>query len=218
MTKVIITDIYDFLLKGDAFTRRSLLTYLSGKTTLPEEQIVAVYAPHKERSYTDQGYNWNDAIRDTFAEIGHEDICDDFLAYNLARNRETTANDGITELLEKAKERNIPVFGVTDCCTPTEDVWDAFRSCGLDQYIAGIVSSKDVGYTKPSKEIFEHFLQTYGYSKEDVIFGAHDLDELQGANKLGIETFACYQDPNDDLSFLPEDHVLNDIKSLLDLL
>ncbi len=52
-----------------------------------------------------------------------------------------------------------------------------------------IVSSHEVGYTKPSREIFTVLLDSLGVAPAELVYADDNADRLQGANELGITTF-----------------------------
>ncbi len=52
-----------------------------------------------------------------------------------------------------------------------------------------IVSSHEVGYTKPSKEIFETLLKKTGVNANELVYSDDNPDRLQGAKDLGITVF-----------------------------
>lgn len=56
-----------------------------------------------------------------------------------------------------------------------------------------VVSSHEVGHTKPSKEIFEALLARVGVKPRELLYSDDNPDRLQGAKGLGIETFV-YED------------------------
>jgi len=52
-----------------------------------------------------------------------------------------------------------------------------------------VVSSHEVGYTKPSKEIFEVLLEKTGVRASELVYSDDNPDRLQGAKDLGINVF-----------------------------
>lgn len=52
-----------------------------------------------------------------------------------------------------------------------------------------IVSSHEIGYTKPSKEIFEALLERTGVRAGELVYSDDNPDRLQGAEDLGINVF-----------------------------
>lgn len=56
-----------------------------------------------------------------------------------------------------------------------------------------VVSSHEVGYTKPSPEIFEALLARVGVAPSELVYADDNPDRLQGVIDLGITTFV-YKD------------------------
>jgi|AntRauTorckE6833_2_1112554.scaffolds.fasta_scaffold30861_2 putative hydrolase of the HAD superfamily len=52
-----------------------------------------------------------------------------------------------------------------------------------------VVSSHEVGYTKPSKEIFEALLEKTGVQANELVYSDDNPERLQGAKDLGINVF-----------------------------
>jgi putative hydrolase of the HAD superfamily len=52
-----------------------------------------------------------------------------------------------------------------------------------------VVSSHEVGYTKPSKEIFEALLEKTGVQANELAYSDDNPERLQGAKDLGINVF-----------------------------
>ncbi|MEK6816276.1 MAG: HAD hydrolase-like protein, partial [Nanoarchaeota archaeon] len=84
----------------------------------------------------------------------------------------------------------------------------------IGEYITDLISSKDVGATKPDERMFNAALAKYGLEKNDVIFIAHDDDELMGAHKLGIRVYAFNYEPRQNLSYLEDEQKLSDFREL----
>jgi len=66
-----------------------------------------------------------------------------------------------------------------------------------------IVSSHEVGYTKPSKEIFEVLLEKTGVQSSELVYSDDNPHRQQGARDLGITTFV-YTDFNQFLEALKQ--------------
>ena len=59
----------------------------------------------------------------------------------------------------------------------------------VDNYFKSIISSTDVGKTKPDKEIFEYALKTTKCKRnETVMIGDNPFRDIEGAKKVGIRT------------------------------
>lgn len=52
-----------------------------------------------------------------------------------------------------------------------------------------VVSSHEVGYTKPSKEIFEALLEKTGVQANELVYSDDNFERIQGAKDLGINVF-----------------------------
>ncbi len=58
------------------------------------------------------------------------------------------------------------------------------------RYFDGIAISSDIGYKKPSKEIFEIAFRKFGIKREDTLFVGNDLnDDILGAKNFGVDYF-----------------------------
>ena len=49
-----------------------------------------------------------------------------------------------------------------------------------------IYLSQDLGMRKPEARIYQHVLQSEGFSAEDAVFFDDNADNIEGANRLGI--------------------------------
>lgn len=59
---------------------------------------------------------------------------------------------------------------------------------GINKYIDKIITSKDCGYAKSDKKIFELTLKKIGLSHDEVLFVGHDQDEIKSARASKILT------------------------------
>ncbi len=59
----------------------------------------------------------------------------------------------------------------------------------LNSLVDVIVSSHEVGFTKPSKEIFQILLDRLGIAGQELIYSDDNPERLLGAKELGIHTF-----------------------------
>ena len=57
---------------------------------------------------------------------------------------------------------------------------------GINQYIDYIITSKECGYSKSNKKIFQLTLKKINLHSTEVLFVGHDRDEIKnaGANKI----------------------------------
>ena len=60
----------------------------------------------------------------------------------------------------------------------------------MDKYIGYLVTSDEAGKEKPYKDIFKLALKKLGLKASEVIMlGDNEVKDLQGAEKLGIDTY-----------------------------
>jgi putative hydrolase of the HAD superfamily len=59
----------------------------------------------------------------------------------------------------------------------------------LNELFDSVISSHEVGFTKPDPKIFEALLQSLGIKGEELIYSDDNPDRLKGAMDLGINTF-----------------------------
>lgn len=92
---------------------------------------------------------------------------------------------GSLELLQALHQANFQLFALTDntkgimaFLTQKYDFWPLFQ---------GIVVSANVGYLKPSKEIYQHLLSNYQLKNNETIFIDDHLPNVLGAKAVGIE-------------------------------
>jgi putative hydrolase of the HAD superfamily len=67
----------------------------------------------------------------------------------------------------------------------------------VEQYKLGdlfdvIVSSHQIGFTKPDRKIFEELLTRLDVKGEELVYSDDNPERLQGAKELGINTFQYY--------------------------
>jgi HAD superfamily hydrolase (TIGR01549 family) len=116
-----------------------------------------------------------------------------FTAQSLAKKKEYEDNrvlyNGVKETLCYLQERGIITIIVTDNELSAEEIrTKVIAKYDINHFIDLIVTSEDVGVTKPNPSIYLSALEKYGFKTIDALFVGHDLDELEGAGTLGIAT------------------------------
>jgi putative hydrolase of the HAD superfamily len=91
---------------------------------------------------------------------------------------------GSIELLDKLYIQNIPLYTITDnikelvsYTKQKYNFWEKFK---------GAVVSADIGFLKPSPEIYLHLLNTYKLIPEETLFFDDIERNVEGAKKVGI--------------------------------
>lgn len=95
----------------------------------------------------------------------------------------------VLNTLSELKKRKIDSIVVSDNESSGEMLRKTIlNNFGLANLVNKVYTSKDLHCTKPSAEFFNNVLSDLGLNVKDVIFVAHDKDEINGAIKLGIDT------------------------------
>lgn len=101
--------------------------------------------------------------------------------------RDYEVNQNVKDVVLKAKEK-----GYKTCvCTNNNAIRlpvlsDTFNLAGVFDVI---VSSHEVGQTKPHREIFEELLKRLNILPEELVYSDDNPDRLEGAATIGIRTF-----------------------------
>ncbi|MAF99438.1 MAG: hypothetical protein CMH61_02395 [Nanoarchaeota archaeon] len=215
MIDVIIADAFGLLIDSPAYTKKNFYEFVKDKIDMGKEELIATYKQFRYRSYTDPDYHYEDAMTELFDHLQLEG-CEEFIAWNHELNRQTRVMPGAIEMLQALQADGKDVYVVTDYSLPLERAEETFRKVGIFPHISGIVSSKEVGHMKPSQEIFDYVFETYGIERENCAFIGHSYDEIAGAHYLGITTFACFYEDEEDIGFLPDTHQLETLDQLAD--
>lgn len=120
-----------------------------------------------------------------FREITGATAGDTELAERWVRGYEVDGN--VRNAVLKAKE-----LGYKTCvCTNNNAIRLGFlvEKFQLNDDFDCIVSSHEVGYTKPDKEIFEALLDRLQVEPQELVYSDDNPDRLAGATALGIKTF-----------------------------
>lgn len=117
--------------------------------------------------------------------------------------------------LSELKSMEIPIIVITDAYKTTAEMALDLYSIDILHYIQDIVSSKEVGVKKPHPKIFEEALKRNSLKPEEVVFIAHDIDELKGAHELGLRVIAYNFAPEEDLGFLDNNSKIISLKTFV---
>lgn len=101
---------------------------------------------------------------------------------------------GAKEFCEYLKARGYKVYVLSNACN---DFYNYFPRFEEVSYFDGVMVSSDVHMIKPDKDIFEHFLSTYGLAAEECLFIDDVLPNVEGAKKCGICAFHFHGDFED---------------------
>ncbi|MFT4311989.1 MAG: HAD family hydrolase [Candidatus Woesearchaeota archaeon] len=103
------------------------------------------------------------------------------------------------------QKRNLPIAILSDHTTLQQT--DKILEAKIDTKIALLITSEEVGYDKPKKEMFEYVCQKLDVKFEEcVMIGDNPVRDIEGAKKIGMKTILVQK------TFAP---VLGELKKLL---
>lgn len=93
------------------------------------------------------------------------------------------------DVLHAVNERNYIQGIVSNTIIPARYYANELTKLNINEYFYTIITSADVGYFKPNKEVFEYAIESIGIEPKDCTFIADDLDtDISGALQMGIRT------------------------------
>jgi FMN phosphatase YigB (HAD superfamily) len=184
---------------------------------ITKNQLETEYRPWKEKAQTKPNYGTLDAWKDYLITKNKPESA----LYELATMySKSWANirpyPGVSSTVAELEKRGIEFIVLTDAAMPARFIEKKMRhDYNIDKGLTGVISSKDLGVTKPNKKFFDTALRRYGLRQDEVVFLAHDYDELKGAYDLGYRVLALNFDSDEDLSFIPRSQKLRRFSELL---
>lgn len=148
---------------------------------------------------------------------GHRDFCEAFgdflLAVGLSRAQidevqaacqakrrdwESTARllPGVKPTLARLHAAGYVLGVLSDSVHASPLLWELLDRFGVSRFFTAVVSSIDLGETKPHPIGYRTALEKMGVAPEQAIFVGHDTAELAGAARVGMETVAFNFDPD----------------------
>ena len=94
--------------------------------------------------------------------------------------------NGAKEFLLKVKAKGYKVFILSNA---SEDFYSYFTKHFDLDFFDGYVVSADVHIIKPDERIYRHLLEKYDLKAEECLFIDDRVDNVQGAEKVGIKGF-----------------------------
>ena len=101
---------------------------------------------------------------------------------------------GVTETLRNLKGRGYLLGIVTNTAVPLHEKLRWFESADIGSIWDCLISSKEVGFRKPEKQIYEAALKQLGVKPREAVFVGHEAAELEGAKRVGLHTIAFNYD------------------------
>jgi len=199
----------------------------AGKVTYPAvakmlgmsvDELRTKYRPFKNRTQVDPDYvakmAWTDFL--TAEGRSQEEINQVFALYK----KHYAIHElfpGVVETIAGLSQQCIDFIILTDSAGPAKMMHSRLtKELGLTEGLTGVLSSKDLGVMKPDPAFFEAALKKYGLKKEEVVFIAHDYDELRGAHDLGYNVLSLnLKEDEDDFSFIPAERKMEYFSDVL---
>ena len=103
------------------------------------------------------------------------------------------AIDGTVEILAELKERQTPLYALTNWSHETFPI--ARPRFPFFDWFDGIVVSGEIGMVKPDARIYHHLLERFGLTAEDCVFIDDSAANVAGAQAVGI-TGLHFQSPH----------------------
>ena len=167
---------------------------------------------------------------------GERDLCDAFRAFlqaiGLSRGQvdevatacetrrkrwesEARPLPGVKKTLQRLAAAGVPMAVVSDSEQTAAELRRHLEGMGLRGLFAAVVTSRDLGQTKPEAVCYEAALDVLRLHAGQVAFVGHDTKELSGAAQLGMQTigFNCWPETEADLVLSR----FNELAELIDL-
>lgn len=177
MIKAILSDGGNILF-SDNEDRAHFVNYVHKETEVGKAQIEKDLSEMKTRLRQHAGTTKHSAYEDLLQKYQLTDFFGNITG-------EKKLYPGIRETLESL-DGLVDFIVVTDARKPGKVLFDALRKMGVQKGVKNIVSSVDVGFTKPATEFFDAVMKENGYKAEETAFVGHDYDEVVGAYRYGI--------------------------------
>jgi HAD superfamily hydrolase (TIGR01509 family) len=124
---------------------------------------------------------------------------DEIVAASRIRKRELESDvrplAGVRTTIEQLVGLGIPLGVVSDSESRAEDLRAYLDRMGLGGAFTAIVSSRDLGCTKPDPRCYLTALESLSLAAEAVAFVGHDAVELAGARAVGLTSIAFNESP-----------------------
>ena len=151
----------------------------------------------EKRAQTEPNYEISDAYRDYFKSLNREDLYDKYNQFKQEKMKLDILPQ-VKSTLAQLKSKGVKYILASDSYKSSSFLKDRLKDMGLNELIYDAYSSKTIGETKPSQKFFDTILNDLELKKGKVAFLGHDVDELEGAHKLGYKTIALHYTPKDE--------------------
>lgn len=136
-----------------------------------------------------------DAFRDFLGSVGltKPQIDEIELACRARRTqleREARPLPGVRATIGSLHESGLKLGVLSDSQYSGRELEEQLQSFGLGGFFSTVVSSRDLGQTKPEPACYLRALKQMGVAVRESAFVGHDAEELAGAKAVGMRTIA----------------------------
>jgi HAD superfamily hydrolase (TIGR01509 family) len=119
---------------------------------------------------------------------------DEVLGASAAKAHELEASrrpfPGVRSTLARLHQAGYVMGVLSDSESFADKLWGRMRALGIAPYLTAVVSSRDLGITKPEPSAYCRAAAALHQPAERVAFVGHDAEELDGAAAVGMRTVA----------------------------
>lgn len=120
--------------------------------------------------------------------------------------------EGAIDLLEHLKDK-YPLYILSNGFTETQ--YTKIKSGGLNKYFEEVFLSDEIGYHKPSKEIFQFVLNKTEIAAEHALMvGDNIATDIIGAQKAMIDQIYFNPDNKQVNTYIPPTHIVSKLKEI----
>jgi len=103
---------------------------------------------------------------------------------------------GVAKTTAKLNSIGVPLAVLSNSACSSDQIQKLLQRLGLSDRFYRVVSSYDLGVTKPDQASYQAALAAMQMDAREVAFVGHDAKELIGAKQVGMPTIAVNHEPN----------------------
>ena len=126
---------------------------------------------------------------------------------------ERQPSPGAPAALRALRSEGFRLGVLSDTEASADRVREGLDQLGFDGLFDAVVTSRDLGHAKPEPEAFKAAAESIGLALAECAFVAHDVDELEGAQAVGLYAIGYHPHPN-----APTDVTIASFEELTDIL
>ena len=143
-------------------------------------------------------------VKDIDDYINNKEYCDSFMASrndtlitkpSMASVETSGTTDGLLEIFKKVKEKNenVKVIIATNHLSFVRNfIGESFNV----DYLDDLIISAEIHKIKPNSDFYEYILNKYNIDSKELLFLDDNIDNVNGAKQLGINTIKVEENTN----------------------